>query len=78
MYLRRAFAGRVVKKPSWADAYTDHTATETEEDAFDYSPVKIKKFHNNADSFRPRAPPVVFSKTPANASSSRWHKIMFK
>lgn len=70
--------GRVVKKPSWADAYT------TEDDGYDWTPERLPKKsgkkekdpdagdfaspnRNFTDSFRPRAAPT-FAKEASRES----------
>lgn len=56
--------GRVVKKPSWADVYTEHnTLTETEDDE-QWTPDRPKK---STDDFKPRKLPIVTSGTKAHS-----------
>lgn len=50
-----------MKKPSWADAYTDHATTETEEE-FEWTPDRpYRPPKVCTDTFRPRPPPAVVS-----------------
>lgn len=49
------FVGRVVKKPYWADSYTDQREMEADaDDDYEYTPERCSK----SDSFKPRKVPV--------------------
>ena len=58
-----------MKKPSWADVYTDHATTETEEEGgTDWTPERGRFGKSNADLFKPRAPPIIGSAAGKNDS----------
>ncbi|XP_067940016.1 uncharacterized protein [Watersipora subatra] len=72
--MRVSSKGRVVKKPSWADAYTDHATTETEEE---WTPERPgKPLRSNADSFRRRPPPVLTSSSKHSITHDDLHPSM--
>jgi len=56
--------GRVVKRPSWAEVYTDQGVIEPDDE---WTPETKKKF--SSDSFKPRAPPAVSKSALGKAHS---------